>query len=195
MNVPVRVIPNFLSTVECAAWMQLINELEISRPQDFTVYKTAEGARRLALQFGEKLYDSQQARPDLSILGESRAAAAAIFSRIIKETGSSFADSRELYPSIFWLAKQYPGSRIDYHEDTDGGSDSHITYSSLVYLNSQRSGGELKFPRYGYTYVPQAGDLIIFGTQQAGMHGVTTIHEERYSLPVWLTVDPAFKLS
>lgn len=175
--------------------MQLINELEMSRPQDFTVYETSGGAPRIALQFGEKLYDAAQARPDLSILGEFQAAAAAIFSRIIKETGSAFADSRELYPCIFWLAKQYPGSRVDYHEDTDGGSDAHITYSSLVYLNSQQAGGELRFPLLGYTYVPQAGDLVIFETKQAGMHGVTTIHEERYSLPLWMTADPAFNLS
>ena len=196
MNIPVRVIPNFLSTVECAAWMQLINELEMSRPKDFTVYETAEGARRLALQFGEKLYDAAQARPELDVLGEKwQLAARQIFSRIIKQTGSDFADSRELYPSIFWLAKQYPGSKIDFHEDTDGGSDAHLEYSSLIYLNTQRSGGELKFPRYNFTYSPQAGDLIVFDTKQAGMHGVMEIFEERYSLPVWLTRDPSFKLS
>lgn len=195
MSNPVRVIPNFLSVDECRSWMQLIDELEKTRPQEFTIYKNEE-SYRVALQFGEKLYDDAQARPAFDILGEKwQLAARQIFSRIIKQTGSDFADSRELYPSIFWLAKQYPGSRIDFHEDTDGGSDSHIEYSSLIYLNTQRSGGELKFPRYNFTYSPQAGDLIVFDTKQAGLHGVMKIFEERYSLPVWLSSDPAFALS
>ena len=194
-HMPIRVIPNFLSVDECRSWIGRINELETSMPEAFTVYRNSE-SYRLALQFGEKLYDAAQARPELDVLGEKwQLAARQIFSRIIKQTGSDFADSRELYPSIFWLAKQYPGSKIDFHEDTDGGSDAHLEYSSLIYLNTQRSGGELKFPRYNFTYSPQAGDLIVFDTKQAGMHGVMEIFEERYSLPVWLTRDPSFKLS
>ena len=192
---PIRVIPNFLSVDECRSWIRHINELETSMPEAFTVYRNDE-SHRLALQFGEKLYDAAQARPELDVLGEKmQPAAREIFLRIVDETRSSFGDSRELHPCIFWLAKQYPGSKIDFHEDTDGGSDGHIEYSSVIYLNTQQAGGELKFPRYGFTYSPQAGDLIIFDTKQAGIHGVTKIFEERYSLPVWLSSDPAFKLS
>ena len=187
-SLPVRVIPNFLTSVECAAWIELINNLELSRPQEFTVYENPEGYR-LALQFGE-----QVGYRGLEELGEEELAARQIFSRIVEQTGSSFSERRPLFVSTFWLAKQYPGSVIHFHEDTDSGADSHIVYSSLVYLNDQPEGGELKFPRFNYTYSPRAGDLVVFDTQQAGMHGVTRIYEERYSLPVWMTRDPSFKL-
>ena len=193
MNIPVRVIPNFLSTVECAAWIDLINELEISRPEDFTVYKNEE-SYRLALQFGEKLYDSQQARPSLDVLGEKwQQAAGEIFSRVI-ESARQDLHPGELFTSVFWLAKQYPGSKINLHEDTDGGADSHLAVSSLVYLNSQSIGGELRFPKFDYTYKPQAGDLVLFDTLAAGLHAVDVIQEERYSLPMWFTRDEHFRL-
>lgn len=188
-SLPVRVIPNFLTSVECAAWIDYINELERSRPQDFTKYESSEGYR-LALQFGEQV----DARRTLDDIPEKELEARRIFSRIVKETGAAFDDINEIFVSTFWLAKQYPGSVIHFHEDTDGGVDSHIVYSSLVYLNSQADGGELRFPRFDYTYKPQAGDLVVFDTQQAGMHGVMRIHEERYSLPVWMTRAPSFKL-
>lgn len=188
-ELPVRVVPNFLSIVECAAWIDYINELERSRPQDFTKYESSDGYR-IALQFGEQI----AGRRTLDDIPEKELEIRNIFSRIVKETGSAFSDINELFVSTFWLAKQYPGSVIHFHEDTDGGADSHIVYSSLVYLNSQADGGELRFPRFGYTYTPRAGDLVVFDTQQAGMHGVMKIFEERYSLPVWMTRDPSLKL-
>lgn len=193
MSIPVCVIPNFLSTVECAAWIELINELEKSRPEDFTVYKNEE-SYRLALQFGEKLYDDEQARPGLDVLGEKwQLAARQIFSRVV-ESAQQDLHPGELFTSVFWLAKQYPGSKIDLHEDTDGGADSHLAVSSLIYLNSQSVGGQLRFPKFDYVYTPQAGDLIMFDTVAAGVHGVDVVAEERYSLPVWLTGDETYKL-
>lgn len=193
-HTPIRVISNFLSPVECAGWVNYINQLEKSEADQFTVYESETG-RRLALQFGEKSYEENQARPDFDLMSDDKKLATGlIFSRIIEETRSAFTDSSELYPCVFWLAKQYPGSKVDLHEDTDGGADAHINYSSLVYLNTQQAGGELIFPRHNFTYRPQAGDLVVFDTQLAGEHSVLEIYEERYSLPVWLTRDPSFKL-
>lgn len=192
MSNPVRVIPNFLSTVQCAAWIELIDELEQTVGEKFV---TSPDARRIALQFGRDYCDEHSSNPSLDLDDEWQQAARQIFSRVVEQTGSVFADMNELYVCAFWLAKQYPGGRVDFHDDTDNGANQQLDYSAVIYLNTQRSGGELKFPRYGYTYSPVAGDLVIFPSKDAGLHGVLTINEERYSLPIWLTRDPAFKLS
>ena len=165
--------------------MQLINELEQTVREKFV---TSPDARRIALQFGRDYCDEHSSTPSLDTLGERQHAARNIFSRIVEQAGSEF------FVCAFWLAKQYQGGRVDFHEDTDNGANQHLEYSAVIYLNSQQSGGELKFPLYGYTYAPVAGDLVIFPSKEAGLHGVMTINEERYSLPVWLTRDPSFKL-
>lgn len=191
-HTPIRVINNFLSTEECTGWMQHIDELERTVREKFV---TSPDARRIALQFGRDYCDEHSSSPSLDLVDEWQHAAREIFSRIVKETGSVFADSSELHVCAFWLAKQYPGGRVDFHDDTDNGANKQLEYSAVIYLNTQQAGGELKFPRYGYTYSPVAGDLVIFPSKEAGLHGVMTINEERYSLPVWLTRDPSFKLS
>lgn len=191
-ELPVRVVPNFLSIVECAAWIDYINELEKTRSEEFV--KSPEG-KRIALQFGKDYCDEHSSNAVLDIDSDQALEARRIFSRIVKETGSAFSDMNELFVCAFWLAKQYPGSKVDLHNDTDNGANEHLDYSAVIYLNDQQSGGELRFVSYGYTYVPRAGDVVIFPSKEAGLHGVLTINEERYSLPVWMTRDPLFKLS
>ena len=172
--------------------MQHIDELERTVREKFV---TSPDARRIALQFGLDYCEENSSDVSLAPLGEKQQAARDIFSRTIKQTGSVFADSSELHVCAFWLAKQYPGAQIGFHEDTDNGANPHMEYSAVIYLNTQQAGGELKFPRYGYSYSPVAGDIVIFPSKEAGLHGVMTINEHRYSLPVWLTRDPAFALS
>lgn len=192
MSIPIKVVPNFLPLVECERWIQIINELEQSRPLDFVTYKDND-SYRISFQFGEKDYGDSSPRPDMSILSKNEEIVRQIFLRVIESVQLDL-HSGELYTSVFWLAKQYPGSRINLHEDTDGGADSHITISSLIYLNSQDSGGELLFPKFNYSYAPRAGDLIMFDTIAAGVHGVETINKERYSLPIWMTKDKKYEL-
>jgi hypothetical protein len=191
MSNPIRVIPNFLSPVECAAWIRLINELEQTVREKFV---TSPDARRIALQFGLDYCEENSSDVSLAALADEEFAARQIFSRIIEETGSTFSDMNELFVCAFWLAKQYPGAQVGFHEDTDNGANPHMEYSAVIYLNTQVSGGELKFPKYGYTYTPRAGDVVIFPSKEAGLHGVTRIDEERYSLPLWMTYDETFKL-
>jgi hypothetical protein len=192
MNIPVKVVPNFLPLSDCERWIQLINKLETDRPSDFIITENEENYR-IALQFGEKDYEDESPRPTLEILGDSQAAAQDLFSRIEKCSEQEFGIGK-LFTSVFWLAKQYPGSKVGPHEDTDEGADSHLAVSSLVYLNSQTSGGQLSFPDLNYVYTPQAGDLVMFDTVAAGVHAVEVINEERYSLPLWMTRDESFKL-
>lgn len=186
---PVRVVPNFLSVVECTGWIDYINELEKSRRELFV-----ERDGRLALQLGRDYCDEHTSTASLEPIAEKELEARRIFLRVVKETGFAFGDMNELFVCAFWLAKQYPGAKVDFHEDTDNGANQHLDYSAIIYLNTQESGGELSFPKYGYTYTPKAGDLVMFDSKDAGIHGVMTIHEERYSLPLWMSRDKNYEL-
>ena len=129
MSIPIQVVPNFLSLVECQRWIELINELESTRPSDFVTYRN-DDSYRVALQFGEKDYGDSSPRPKLDILGDRQLAARQIFSRVIESSRRDLHPG-ELFTSVFWLAKQYPGSKVGLHEDTDGGADSHL---SLIHI-------------------------------------------------------------
>jgi hypothetical protein len=192
MSIPIRVIPNFITLVECEEWILRINELEQARASDFVTYSSG-SSHRIAMQFGEKDYGDSSPRPTLDVLGDRTAIALELFSRVVKSTRDHLHPG-ELFVSVFWLAKQYPGSRIDIHEDTDDGADFHLSVSSLIYLNSQSSDGELSFPEFNYKYKPQAGDLVMFDSVLAGMHSVSTIKEDRYSLPIWMTSNKSHQL-
>jgi hypothetical protein len=75
-----------------------------------------------------------------------------------------------------------------------GGKNLHFKYSAILYLNELESGGELSFLDFGYSYKPQAGDLVVFPTFGTGIHAVLEIPETRYSMPFWMTSDKTFDL-
>jgi predicted 2-oxoglutarate/Fe(II)-dependent dioxygenase YbiX len=46
----------------------------------------------------------------------------------------------------------------------------------------------------GITHYPKAGDLVVFLSSGTGTHRVPPINADRYTMPMWLTKDPEFKL-
>jgi hypothetical protein len=187
--VPIKVVKNFISEDEIASMIQYIDHLEAKNIKDFGVYQ--EG-KRLALQFGNNHYASSLLTLDL--LFEKEKQIKEYFQKVIDETKKLFNSQQDLYVCTFSFAKQYPGANVPAHEDTDGGLDRHFVYSSILYLNEIDSGGELSFLDLGYSHKPQAGDLVIFPTQETGDHAVLEIPETRYSVPLWMTYDKNFDL-
>lgn len=60
--------------------------------------------------------------------------------------------------------------------------------SVLMYPNSNYEGGEISFPEYGVKLKPSDGDLIIFPSNSAYSHIVSTITKGvRYTMPSWFT--------
>ena len=95
----------------------------------------------------------------------------------------------------FHFGKQFPSSKVDTHLDADHEHNGHFKYSCVVYLNSNRVDGELSFPLLNYSYRPNALDAVVFPSQgDQYVHEVTAISEFRYSLPMWITDDPAWEL-
>lgn len=93
-----------------------------------------------------------------------------------------------LRPETQWLALKYAtGDFFDTH--FDDLPDIHRTVSAVMYLNKDYKGGELSFPYFGVSLVPEPGDVLIFPSSYAYTHRVSTILEGiRYSLVNWYMI-------
>ena len=118
------------------------------------------------------------------------------FNKIIKELKKIYNDDKELYIASFWLSKGMPGSRVRLHSDQEDGNNSHFKYSTIVYFNSVNSGNEIIFPNIGYKYSPVEGDMLSWiSWDKDSIHEVPSVTETRYSMPIWVTDNPKYKLN
>jgi hypothetical protein len=187
----IKIVKNFIPKNELQSMIDYVDFLEKTEINKFAIYQNG---RRLALQFGKDLYHEHMSYPSLEMLSQKENQIREYFNQVVDKTKKIFDVNNDLYVCSFWLAKQYPGATIPAHEDTDGGINTHFTHSAILYLNELSYGGELLFLETGYSYKPEAGDLVIFPTSGTGFHTVLEIPETRYSLPFWITADPSFML-
>lgn len=184
MDAPIKVIKNFISESEIQKMVEYIDLLEGSVGDEFVKWQDG---KRVALQFGEDHYHEGTSHESLELLGDHEELFRDYFSRVVAATKNAFDVAEDLYMTSFWVAKQYPHSIVDSHEDTDNGHNTHFRYSGVLYLNTMTSGGALSFEKYDYSHSPDAGDLVLFPSQGTGNHEVKGIVQERYSLAFWLT--------
>jgi hypothetical protein len=92
------------------------------------------------------------------------------------------------------IFKTIPGHTPEEHADSqnmdgspkDGCSD--FVASAVVYFNENFQGGELVFPKVGFSYKPIAGDCLIFPSTADYSHYVDRVLEgERIVLPLWFS--------
>lgn len=92
------------------------------------------------------------------------------------------------------IFKTIPGHTPEEHADSqnmdgspkDGCSD--FVISAVVYFNENFKGGELVFPRIGFSYQPVTGDCLIFPSTADYSHYVDRVLEgERIVLPLWFS--------
>lgn len=98
-----------------------------------------------------------------------------------------------LWGSYNSIQRHYPGSKFDYHVDSqgfDGKADSNVIYTSVIYFNDDYNGGELDFPKQGVTFKPSAGSLVIFNSDPEFVHGVKEIElgPNRYAATCFVRV-------
>jgi 2OG-Fe(II) oxygenase superfamily len=184
----IKVIPNFLNQEQMDMLISYINN-NLDK-----AYSTKEQTR-WALMLGRDNYQDAS-NTDLDRLGEIKDwVINQYWPMLINACKETFNDNQELYVASFWLAKQIKGGFIDLHSDNDGGRNMHFKWSAVVYLNTVESDGVLEFPNISYSYSPVAGDLVLFPSQgDESKHEVKVISSERYTTPVWITADPAYKM-
>ena len=57
----------------------------------------------------------------------------------------------------------------------DSGPSYSCDVSTVMYLNSDYEGGELYFPHFDYTYVPQYGDIVLFPSSYLFSHAALPV--------------------
>lgn len=186
----IHVVNNFLTKQECDYLKDFIDRhLHIMKGSKL------QGDRRKFISFGKDSFH-RDSEVSLDIIKEIEPMLRNdIFPRLSTKVTELTNNRKELMVNNFFLAKQYPGARIDSHVDTDGGQNMQFKFSGIIYLNTMSSGGELNFPDLNYTYSPVAGDLVTFPSKPLEfVHEVAEIHEERYTIPIWMTEYPFFKI-
>ena len=89
------------------------------------------------------------------------------------------------YWEAFNFIKYKEGQHFSYHHDH--GFSYNCTVSLVQYLNDDYEGGELDFNTWGYTYKPEAGDLVIFPSNFMYPHSAMPVTKgTKYSIVTML---------
>lgn len=185
----ILLVPNFISEDDCREWIRVIDSFMLDTG---LVVKTSNVLKRDVIPFGIDYKDPSNSTLDL--IPEHQKKIEKLSDNVIGFVKKFFNNSDTLYLTSFWFSRQHPGSFIEEHEDTDDGWNTQNSYSGIIYLNTLKDSGEIIFNDAGYSKFPQAGDLILFDSKQAGMHQVAENYEMRYTMPLWITKDSKFAL-
>jgi len=188
----IKIIKNFISDYDIDMYRNYNSWLLDNKPEP----NIGGDGTRATIRFGRDLFFADRSHESLDgiVDPEMIRRINSLWTKTIRTTQAVFEDEKELYPCSFWIVKQYPGAKVDMHIDNDQGTNMHFKYSAVLYLNTLTSGGELDFPELGYAIKPEAGDLVVFTSQDTGPHQVISIPEVRDTLPMWFTEDKSFSL-
>jgi hypothetical protein len=67
------------------------------------------------------------------------------------------------------------GEGQHFNAHPDSGPAYSCEVSTVMYLNSDYTGGELYYPYFDYTYVPQYGDIVLFPSSYLFMHAALPV--------------------
>lgn len=155
------------------------------------LFLSHQDGKRFALRFG-KDFNWPDSKEDMSILKNlSNIFEHNIFPKVNNIVFEMY-NEKNLRVSNMWLSKHLPGSDILLHNDHDGGVNAQFRYSAILYLNTLKDDGVLKFPFLQYSYTPVSNSLIIFPSHAIDIddqfaHHVDSINSVRYSVPMWIS--------
>jgi hypothetical protein len=187
----IKIIKDFLSPEEVDFYIKYINDNE----HKFRV-SAVSGNTRKVLMFGKDINHKEKSEITFDKVSDiADKLQQDLFPRVEAKVKEVFNNRKDLMVCSFFIAKQTSGATIEEHTDTDGGLNMQFKYGGVIYLNKMTSGGKLKFPEFNYEYNPEPGDFVIFPSRPLQYrHLVEKINEDRYSLPIWLTEYPFWKL-
>lgn len=184
----IKIINNFLTQDQCNFYINYIDS-------NLHKFLKTDVTKRYGLLFGKDLAHKEKSNHNLDLIEDIKEDISNLFNSVEKTVKEVVGINNDLYVCSFFMAKQVQGSFIPLHYDTDNDSNNHFKYGGVIYLNTMTDGGSLDFPMLGYSYSPQAGDLVMFPSHgQRYSHEVKLINEDRYSLPIWVTEDPEWKI-
>ena len=193
MDPRIKIIPNFIDDDN----INLVKSFLDRNQNNLTTNSTK---KRFQLKLGRDLHNSNlDSVIDLSRLEECRDFICNEYiPKVIETVKEQYGIDYDLYVASLWMAKQIAGAQVKLHGDHDNGDNPHFRYSLVTYLNEVKIDGILRFPYINYEYSPVRGETIVFPAvgeyEREFDHEVLSIHEDRYSIPIWLTDDPEFDL-
>lgn len=102
---------------------------------------------------------------------------------------------KEIYPDNLQVIRWFDGMSQNPHSDTMVGTPDeeyhiHRAFGSVIYLNTDYSGGRTYYPNYGTEVVPESGKLAVHPADTDHLHGVTAISGNvRYTISSFWTFD------
>lgn len=183
----VSIIKNFLLESDCKLYISFIND-HLDR------FNTYSGNRyppkRFTIRFGRDDEFPEEANFTFEKIDEIRSELARTISDVIDVAEAQ--TGKKLYLTSFFLSKNIPGSFLSPHRDAGHPTENnHLDYNALIYLNTLNGNGQIVFPDWGVEIEPEAGDLVIFDTKDPmATHLVKEVTQDRYTIPIWLTVNP-----
>lgn len=184
----IKILRNFFTPEECQFYIEYMD-------RNSDRFLKANLGKRLILLFGRDMAHKEKSELTLELISDIEPKVQELFRRVESSVAHEYSDERQLYVCSFFLSKQIEGAVVPLHYDTDSGLNSHFRYGGVIYLNTSTQDGQLNFPHINYCYNPVAGDFIVFPPgDPAYSHEVLKISEDRYSLPIWLTDDAAWKI-
>lgn len=176
----IKVVSNFITKDEALNIISFMDD-------NLKNFQKHQNGTRYAWRFGTDYYWTQSEKT-LDSLGELKLFFKHSIFPKIEHNINNFYNNSNVFVSTLWLSKHYPGANVPLHEDTDNGYNPQFEYSAVLYLNSLKDTGILKFPFIDFEYCPVAGDLILFPSNlgKSFAHQVEEINEIRYTVPMWL---------
>lgn len=102
-----------------------------------------------------------------------------------------YEEKDQILPEASHLVKWPVGSSLGNHADNayEDGQPNYVswrTYSAIIYLNDDYTGGEFYFKKYAYDLKPETGLLVGFTAGINHVHGVRVVTSgTRYAFPMW----------
>ena len=193
MNDKIKIIKNFFSPEEIEGLIENFEYFFASKDPDL-IHSDYEPMKRSLISFGKDEIPEVEWNLTLDPLKDRRPFFKPILERVIAVTKESFNDSDDVYLNQVWFSKHGAGGEVFSHDDTNGDINDQFVYSAVGYLNTLKDSGQIIFDEMGITHFPEAGDLVVFLSSGTGTHRVPPINATRYTMPMWLTKNPYYKL-
>jgi hypothetical protein len=101
-----------------------------------------------------------------------------------------FKDDRKLYADLMHFVQWKIGDSMPPHQD-QMDTVMHRVYSSIIYLNDDYEGGEIRFTKLNKTIKPKAGSIVFLRADECHTHEVLPVKsgKTRLTIPSFYTHD------
>ena len=101
---------------------------------------------------------------------------------------------KNIYPDSISICRWFPGNEQFPHADdmknVNVSGFEHRVFASIIYLNTNFTGGVTYYPDYNIEVVPEKGKLAVHPGDSSHMHGVTKVGSDiRYTIASFWTYE------